>query len=341
MEWYYALDNRQMGPVNEEQFAELVRQGVITPATPVWRMGMAGWLPYGQVTGQWPAGSVPAASAPSGNSGASTRLSPNQWEASLETQDYELKFGECLSEGMELVKRNLPVVVGTSVLVWFVLAIINSIPLLGSFIYAVIAAPAMGGLMCFYLRFVRRQEGRLGDAFCGFGTPFLPVVLASIIRGLINLICLLPFMAAGLFVIFAMGLITLDQVTKLIDLPLVDRAKQMQQIFSHLPITALLILAVGFFVTIVLSTIVSTLLQFSYVLIIDKGMEFIPAMRLSAKRVSKHFVQVFVLILLGSIIAASGALLCLVGLLFTIPLFLATLAVAYEKIFPGQTTEQS
>jgi len=52
MEWYYAEDKRQKGPVTEEQFVELVRSGVIRADTLVWKQGMTAWQPYGQVSGK-------------------------------------------------------------------------------------------------------------------------------------------------------------------------------------------------------------------------------------------------------------------------------------------------
>ncbi|HKW30031.1 MAG TPA: RDD family protein [Verrucomicrobiae bacterium] len=48
MNWYYADQGQQTGPVTEEQFTELVRTGKIQPDTLVWREGMAAWAPYRQ-----------------------------------------------------------------------------------------------------------------------------------------------------------------------------------------------------------------------------------------------------------------------------------------------------
>src|SRR5262245_14308702 len=47
MEWYYAIGGDRNGPVNEEEFQQLVQQGVITPQTLVWRQGFTDWQPYG------------------------------------------------------------------------------------------------------------------------------------------------------------------------------------------------------------------------------------------------------------------------------------------------------
>jgi hypothetical protein len=46
MDWYYASNGQQAGPVSETQLDELAQSGRITPATLVWRQGLANWQPY-------------------------------------------------------------------------------------------------------------------------------------------------------------------------------------------------------------------------------------------------------------------------------------------------------
>lgn len=48
MEWYYANERKQQGPVDETEFSELVRSGVIHNDTLVWREGMENWQSYGE-----------------------------------------------------------------------------------------------------------------------------------------------------------------------------------------------------------------------------------------------------------------------------------------------------
>jgi hypothetical protein len=48
MEWYYAVEGEQKGPVNDDEFRRLAQQGVITPQTLVWREGLANWQPYAE-----------------------------------------------------------------------------------------------------------------------------------------------------------------------------------------------------------------------------------------------------------------------------------------------------
>src|SRR5213596_1665149 len=46
MDWYYAINGQQSGPVSEAQLDEIARTGGITSTTLVWRQGMANWQPY-------------------------------------------------------------------------------------------------------------------------------------------------------------------------------------------------------------------------------------------------------------------------------------------------------
>jgi uncharacterized RDD family membrane protein YckC len=49
MNWYYAQNNQQQGPVSEVEFAGLVTAGLVTDQTLVWREGLSDWQPYGEV----------------------------------------------------------------------------------------------------------------------------------------------------------------------------------------------------------------------------------------------------------------------------------------------------
>jgi len=48
MNWFYAIDQQQLGPITQEEFSRLLSDGVIKPETMVWREGMANWLPYSE-----------------------------------------------------------------------------------------------------------------------------------------------------------------------------------------------------------------------------------------------------------------------------------------------------
>ena len=64
MPWYYAEGALQNGPVTDEEFADLVRNGKVQGQTLVWREGMANWQPYSALAMPQAAGAPPAVPAP-------------------------------------------------------------------------------------------------------------------------------------------------------------------------------------------------------------------------------------------------------------------------------------
>lgn len=54
MDWYYAQDGKQLGPVSDAEFSQLAQSGVIGPETLVWHGGMAEWLAYRTLGGALP-----------------------------------------------------------------------------------------------------------------------------------------------------------------------------------------------------------------------------------------------------------------------------------------------
>ena len=58
MNWYYAPNNEQLGPIDQAGLDRLVQQGTITPETLVWHEGLTDWQPLAQAL---PAANAPAA----------------------------------------------------------------------------------------------------------------------------------------------------------------------------------------------------------------------------------------------------------------------------------------
>ena len=60
MNWYYLLNEQQVGPVTVDEILEKVSEGVISRETYVWREGMAEWLPYANVANEISQAGTPA-----------------------------------------------------------------------------------------------------------------------------------------------------------------------------------------------------------------------------------------------------------------------------------------
>jgi uncharacterized membrane protein len=88
----------------------------------------------------------------------------------------------------------------------------------------------------------------------------------------------------------------------------------------------------GAFACLVGALVVSAMFQFTYLFIVDRGMDFWPAMQASHALVKQDYLG-FVLFLLALIgIQILGALACVVGLLVTIPIQYVAITAAYRDL---------
>ena len=78
--------------------------------------------------------------------------------------------------------------------------------------------------------------------------------------------------------------------------------------------------------------------MFTYLLVVDKGLDFWPAMELSRKVVTKHWWTLLGLVLINLLIALAGVLACVVGVLVAIPVGLGAVVYAYEDIFGSKSS---
>jgi GYF domain 2 len=49
--WFLDREHKQRGPVGQDEFVKLIREGTIGPETLIWTTGMSEWLMAGQVEG--------------------------------------------------------------------------------------------------------------------------------------------------------------------------------------------------------------------------------------------------------------------------------------------------
>jgi uncharacterized RDD family membrane protein YckC len=88
MNWYYAEQGAQKGPVEDREFQRLVETGRVTAQTLVWHDGLADWQPYAKVSG------TPVA-APSSGAAACARCGRTFEAAQLLRYGDQNVCGEC------------------------------------------------------------------------------------------------------------------------------------------------------------------------------------------------------------------------------------------------------
>jgi hypothetical protein len=367
MTWYYAVGNERQGPVDDAALDRLIATGVVTPETLVWKAGMADWQPLAQArprTAPVPAPVVPpppaaivptptptptptdpaaqprfgtpATPSPAPTPGAGSYGAPGSgygaggaygaagsaggWNqaggAGPETADQiyarvitsgrRLAIGELVGRAWQLVSANMGLAIGATVVVMICLVIAGVIPCVGFIIGLVVNPVLIGGLYRLFLKMHRNEPAEFGDAFSTFSTSFLQLFLFGLVQIVLSFVALIP----GYALIFAGSLFA-------------DRNEALTLMISLLGV--LLILPPMIYLG------VSWI--FASLLIVDKGLDFWPAMELSRRVTGKHFFSVFGVLFLGGLVMIAGVLALCVGLLVTAPIFFAMITIAYDDLF--------
>lgn len=350
MEWYYAEGGKQQGPVSEEEFGRLVKSGVVQAGTLVWREGMTNWQPYRQVSGAVQPGAGPgqggilcsqcgkvcgpeevthfgdawvcANCSPQvlqrfqegrpGTGGDQTTVSPEV----LLSREYTVDAAGCLDRSWGLFKNNAGSIIGATLLVYLIVVGVNIIPYLGSILALIFTGPLMGGLWCFYLRYVRGHKAEIGEAFCGFGPRFSQLLLANVVTGILAGLCMLPALVLALGIGVSVGMAG-------------ESGGGEGSLSGGLMVVFTLVMVAGIAGYVYLTTC----WFFTLPLVADKGLRFWPAMELGRRMVIKHWWGTFWVILVASLLTAAGVLLCFVGVLLTGPVAMGLLAFHYERVF--------
>src|ERR1035437_621376 len=262
-------------------------------------------------------------------------IAPLKSSAGFLERDYELDLVGCITNGWELVKNNMNrLFVATLFYMLIEMAIggLSNIRLVGtifSIANFVIAGPLMGGLFYLFIRVNRKEPAQVGDMFAGFRRSFGQLFLGTFIQGLLVVACMIPF----LIILLVKLLPILPQISQLSHLQ--PGATPDKETVNALVSALLTGLPVGLLCAIP-ATYLGVCWKFTLPLIIDKQMDFWTAMKTSWKMVNKHWWQIFGLVILISLLNVAGLCACCVGLLFTIPIGIAALMIAYETIFGVQ-----
>lgn len=109
-----------------------------------------------------------------------------------------------------------------------------------------------------------------------------------------------------------------------------------QFFFLHLFLASLvssLLVALGLALCLLPGIYLGVAWKLALPLIMDKRLEFWPAMELSRKVISRHWWSFFGLLILSGLLNLAGVLACFVGVFVTVPVTLLALMYAYEDIF--------
>lgn len=260
MDWYYAENGQQKGPVSDEQLQSLVRDGVVKTETLVWRDGLANWQRHGEITGA-PAAtpSLPPLVAPAVSGGGG--------EGETIAEDYEPSLRDALAKGFKPYAENMVGSLGASIIYNGIKFVMNHIPILGLILGLVLGGPLFGGFWLYFLHSLRDQPVQFGTLFNGFGPLFVQLMIGFVVSVMLPFLFLVPGLAIIIIAVIFAGLNG-----------------------GSVAAGGVVLLGLGVFVLgLIPAVILWTNWMFTVPLVADKQLEFWPAMQLSWHRVRKHW----------------------------------------------------
>lgn len=364
MSWYYVAEGKSIGPIEDEAFQNLVTAGMITMDTMVWNETMTDWKPYREVA---PAsqrlklrepGQMLAATSTEGvcvscgntfpkedmlpiennfvcarckpiyvqrlKEGLGATGGPVDAEAMTKAiidQDYNISIGDCIGRGWELVKSNFWIMLGVTLLVTLALAAAQNVPYIGIIISLIVQGPLMGGIFWFYIRSIRGHEAGISEAFGGFGPKFLQTMLTHVVSAVIMGLFAVPGIVCMAIPLFGM----MDRQIESFDMFL--------QLAGPLFFAGVGLIIVAMFV--IWYLYVSWF--FALPLVMDKGLDFWPALQVSRRVVGRHWWKMFGLMFVLGLMVIVSVILCCLPVLVMLPIYYAAMMYAYEDIFGKYT----
>ncbi len=322
MQWFYALNGQRVGPVSNEQFAQLVAADTITSETLVWREGLPNWVKWGEIAAQTPLPEVSSApvapgfaagqaegEAPSGEA-ANVSWTIDEFSQRLRQNGFGFSFGGGFGRIWNNVTDGYWLGLGVVLVATILMAIVSFIPVV-SLIGAFVVTPQLtAGIAWFYLKRTRGEAPAFDTVFDGFRLRFGSLAGVAAIQLLAGIV-----MAIGLFVLMLPFGVSFGDI---------EAGEAME------PAAAGAFAVVMFLVVIVMSLLAGRFLLVHVILLDQPQTGVIDAFRLSWRITGPKFWTLVLLALVVGLINMAAALLLIVPLIFTMPIFHATLAQVYE-----------
>ena len=311
--WIVGGDGREYGPVSVDTLAQWIAQKRADAETRVRWAEDAPWQRLGalpELAALLPA--PPPAGRPVPGGPAPVALPT---EAELLARDYRLRTLDFLGDGWRLFTRQFGPLLGASAIVtggYLLLSVWGLLPFVGLLAAPasiIVSGPLLGGVWQVFVRAWRGDAVRPGEVFDGFRREFASLLILYVLVTLAAVVAILP----GLVPVI-IGVIHAAQG-------------------GEPSLLGPALIGIGVVVMLALGLLIWTLWGYAFVLVMDRGLAFWPALELSRRVVSRHLFRNLVFFFATGVLACVGYLFCLVGVFFTVPWTMGAYARAYEELF--------
>lgn len=213
-------DGREYGPVAVEQVNSWIAAGRADYKTKARREGSIQWMPlaeFPEFAGGSTSGLLPAIAglAPAGP------VDANIYTADLVARAPKLGIGNTIARSWELLKGNFWLLVAATFVVLLALAVMLAMvyrtPILGTIASLLFIGVFLGGLYYYYLRRLRGETVKFGDAFAGFTLAFVPLMLGGLVSSLLTCVGLVFLILPGIYLAVAWAFTPLLIIDKEMD----------------------------------------------------------------------------------------------------------------------------
>lgn len=189
MQWYYAKNNEQLGPIDNDEFQRLIDADQILPTDLVWNTTLPDWTPAASIAGLFP------------NSVASLLPTYDTFEPT--TTDFAKLTGnhDLLQRSKISLQNNWGAAAGIYLLYFIISYAIANIPLIGSIAPLIISGPFSLGICLFFLTLVRKSAPTISQLFDGFKTfeiSMVTYIFTVIFTLLWSLLLIIPGIIASI-----------------------------------------------------------------------------------------------------------------------------------------------
>ena len=311
-------DKKEYGPVSVSEVGEWIRGGRANGDSQIKKVGAEEWerlRDFPELSSYLSPATPPSNLPPQQFSqqpnypSVAPAITADQLMAELKGRPHTFSIGDCFSIGWRLTMDNFGLLLLT-VLCLMGLSIAAALIPFGQFI---VSGPLMGGTYYIFLKRLRGEPATVGDMFDGFNRSFLPLFLVYLFMSLIMMAAAIP-MAIAVFVGFFVGIAEAAGT-------------------GAPPVLTFLVIGLIVLFSVLLMITLGGMFTFSIPLTMDRGMDAGEAFA-ATWRVTKHcWGKCLGLMIVMSLVGIAGFLALCFGMLVTMPLTLAMIAVAYEQLF--------
>jgi hypothetical protein len=199
-------DQREYGPATADELRRWIAEGRANGQTKVCPEGSTEWRPvasfaeFTAALGAQASAAPPSAPTPAPSTG-------QRWAAQVLAARPQLEIARCLSLSWDLLRTNFGLVFGATFVVWLFGALCQWIPTVSGLAVGVLidlvkwllTGVLYGGVCLVFLKRIRGEPAKLGDAFAGFTLATGQLILTGFMKALLTKIGFCCLLLPGIY----------------------------------------------------------------------------------------------------------------------------------------------